>query len=296
VRAATAPAVDAREATVLLVTPENVPVRFAIARVGDRAAAFAIDALILVVTMLLVGLFAVGLSAATGSPVGFAIVFLAFFLLRNFYFTWFEIRRHGQTPGKKRVALRVVDRRGGPLAAEAVFVRNAMREIELFIPLIGFFAPQHLFPTAGPVGRLVALLWVFLLAAMPLFNRLRLRVGDIVAGTMVVRIPQPLLLHDVSEAPQRDARAPSERTFTPEQLGVYGIYELQVLEDLLRREEQLGTREAMAAVAKKIRKKIGARAAPGEDDAAFLREFYAAQRAWLEGKLVLGTRRERKDG
>jgi hypothetical protein len=131
---------------------------------------------------------------------------------------------------------------------------------------------------------------------MPCFNRLRLRVGDIVAGTMVVRLPRPILLPDLSAAPAPGARAAVERAFTPEQLSLYGIYELQVLEELLRRDDGPGTRSAMAAVAKKIRKKIGyAAATPGDDDPAFLRDFYAAQRAWLEGKLVLGTRRERKD-
>jgi uncharacterized RDD family membrane protein YckC len=298
---ATAPArpLETPEEIAHVVTPESVPVRFTVARMGDRIAAFGIDAAILVMALIVVGLLGGAISSAGGVPeIATAAVILGAFLHRNFYFTWFEIRRQGQTPGKKRLFLRVIDRRGGSLSAEAVFVRNVMREIEFFIPLAALFAPHLLFPMGGGQGQLLALAWVFVLAALPFFNRQRLRVGDLVAGTMVVRLPRPSLLPDLSAA--SSAREPAH-AFTPEQLDVYGIYELQVLEDLLRRTPDEAWRQALAAVGEKIRKKIGYDAAPtgmrryeGAEAEAFLRDFYAAQRARLEGKLIFGTRRERK--
>jgi len=90
----------------------------------------------------------------------------------------------------------------------------------------------------------------------------------------------------------------AELVFRPAQLGVYGIYELQVLEDVLRKRMQPGGKEAVAAVAKRIKVKIEWNdtmqgTAP---DHTFLERFYAAQRKHLEQQLLFGKRKERKKG
>ena len=59
---------------------------------------------------------------------------LVFFFLRSFYFTVFELAWRGTTPGKRVFGLRVIDRGGGTLRADAVFARNLMREVEVFMP------------------------------------------------------------------------------------------------------------------------------------------------------------------
>ena len=78
-------------------------------------------------------------------------------------------------------------------------------------------------------------------------------------------------------------------TFTDAQLDVYGVYELQVLEDVLRRADA----SAMETVAQRIRHKIRweRRDEPPEP---FLRAFYAALRARLEQRLLLGKRKADK--
>jgi uncharacterized RDD family membrane protein YckC len=280
---------DEDESFVEILTPENVPVRFAVARAGDRVAAFAVDAAIIVI-----GLLGVGLAAFPLGPLGGPVLILAAFAFRSFYFTWFEIRRQGQSPGKRKFHLRVLARRGGSLTAEAVFVRNVMREIELFVPLGAFVNPDLVLPVGGGIGRLLALAWVAVLAAMPLLNRERLRVGDLVAGTIVVRLPRRRLLPELSATKAGDVTY----VFTEEQLDVYGIYELQVLEDLLRESGDDGRRaKALGAVGERIRKKIGFDDGGAKvSEREFLRDFYAAQRARLEGRLLLGERRERKRG
>ena len=63
---------------------------------------------------------ALGLVAVFLGGPGAVLFFLGLFLLRAFYFTWFEIRWNGATPGKKRVHVRVVDAHGGPLTTEAL--------------------------------------------------------------------------------------------------------------------------------------------------------------------------------
>lgn len=103
-------------------------------------------------------------------------------------------------------------------------------------------------------------------------------------------------------ADMADVRAPTgvtpaERyTFAPFQLELYGIKELQVLEDLLRRSHEPGQDEVLKAVAEQIKTKISW---PREDwdvqTWPFLTAFYKAQRARLEHRMLFGERRESKD-
>lgn len=77
--------------------------------------------------------------------------------------------------------------------------------------------------------------------------------------------------------------------FGEAELSVYGEYELQTLERVLRD----GRPEAMAAVAEAICRKIGW--APGSgDERAFLEAFYAQLRARLEGGMRFGKRKADK--
>jgi hypothetical protein len=133
--------------------------------------------------------------------------------------------------------------------------------------------------------------WLFVFALLPFFNRDRLRVGDLVAGTLVVCNPTVGLLRDL--AGEEEKSELQRFAFTSAQLDVYGIYELQVLEEVLRGQHQLGHDEAVAAVAAKVVAKIAWGSPPREAE-PFLRAFYGALRARLEQKLLLGRRKENK--
>jgi uncharacterized RDD family membrane protein YckC len=286
-----------------VVTPEGVPLHLRVALAGDRAAAFLLDILfILVPTVALV----VGTVVATGvrlqgSWLG-AFTNLALFLAWNFYFMFFELKWQGATPGKRIVGLRVIDRHGGPLSADAVIVRNLTRDVEFFMPLQMLLGGALVGESSG-WSRLVGVLWLLVLALLPLFNKLRLRVGDIVGGTLVVTRPRAVLLSDQSAHAVAPAGAATPTAglvyqFTDAALDVYGIYELQVLEEVLRRGAD-GSPEgflAMDAVCEKIQRKIGwdTIASGRVEPAAFLRDFYAALRARLEHKMLLGERKTDK--
>jgi hypothetical protein len=130
-----------------------------------------------------------------------------------------------------------------------------------------------------------------LFGVLPLLNRDRLRVGDLVAGTIVVRTPDAVLLEDL--AATRAAAVAAAVPFTDAQLDVYGVYELQVLEGVLRGRGTPGHVDAVRTVAAKIRQKLGWEG-PATGDEAFLESFYAALRGRLERRLLLGKRRESK--
>ena len=274
-----------------IVTPEGVPLVFHVARAGDRAAAFLLDLLILAAAVVVVRFAALFLFGSGESALLYAFLLLVLFLLRNFYFIYFELRWQGRTPGKRLVGIRVIDRGGGALRSDAIFVRNLTRELETYIPVILLLSPEALFSSDSGWLSFLAMLWLAVMSFLPLFNRDRLRVGDLLAGTLVVKAPKPALLEDVATTVTEKPSAPDEITFTREQLGLYGVFELQVLEEFLREKHRDAADERL--VAKKIQRKIRwkRRGVPPRE---FLTAFYRAQRARLEQDLLLGKAREKK--
>jgi uncharacterized RDD family membrane protein YckC len=279
--------------TLEVVTPEGIPIRFEVAALGSRLGAFLLDTALVLLSIwaLQVPFVAFG-GAHSGWVVALLLIFS--FLLRHFYFVFFESRSRGMTPGKRRVGIRVVDAGGGALSAEAVVARNATRMAEVDLPLVALFVPEILFGVSPATLRLVACVWLVLVALLPLFNARRLRLGDLIAGTAVVRAPRALLLPDVGQRAPR-AREAEAFAFTPRQLDVYGVYELQVLEDLLRRPPDREVQETLRSVAARVRRKIGWQAeVPPARVSEFLRDFYAAMRAHHERRLLFGRRKRDK--
>ena len=279
-------------------TPEGVVLPVELGQRGERAVAFILDILIVFGTLLAIYL-VLALTILSGQGGGwlFSAVFLLSFFVRSFYFAFFELRWQGTTPGKRAMGLRVVDRAGGPLRADAVLARNLMREIEVFLPLSLLFSAGG---TGGGWGLLLTIAWLGIFVLMPLFNRDGLRVGDMVAGTWVVVAPKAALAPDLSEAGPGEPEEPPRHGFTRAQLGVYGIYELQTLENVLR-EAGANAAEMRAEVAKRIMHRIEWPQEAGPEGAGtqadterFLKEFYTALRGHLERKLLFGVRRRDK--
>jgi len=273
-----------------LTTPEGVLVQVRLARITDRLAALAIDLAILIVAFIVL----VGLVILGGGHLGVAFATLILFLLRCFYFMLFELAWNGRTPGKRATRLRVVNRRGGALAPSAVIARNLMREIELFAPLsLAIAAPEALL--TGQLEYVAALVWIGALACLPLFNHDRLRAGDLVAGTWVIAEPRPALLPDLARASGDVSAVEQPFRFTPAQLAVYGVKELQVLEDLLRA-THTDIHAARSDVARRIIRRIGYDVPDRNtfDPRRFLEAFYAAQRGRLETDLAFGRRKRDK--
>jgi len=272
------------------ITPEGVDLRLEIAPFAQRAAAFLLDALILIGVLLALTVFCI--LAAVGGHNQIAVQalvvlwLLGLFLLRNAYFLVFEMSPRAATPGKRAMKIRVAARDGAALTATNIFARNAMREIEIFLPAT-FLIVHH--QGVDAVLALLGLTWTGVFLLFPLFNRDRLRLGDLLAGTWVVRAPTRRLLPDMAIAP---LKVPSARFyFTDAQLDAYGVKELQVLEDVLRRRHI----ETIRGVAERIRAKIGWAPGANESDFDFLDAYYAALRQRLEQLMLVGRRRKDKN-
>jgi uncharacterized RDD family membrane protein YckC len=270
-----------------LITPEGVDLRLELADASERAGAFLIDVAVMVGSLILFSVLAIYAFGAAGFKSGEPILViwvLVYFLVRNAYFIGFELHRGAATIGKRALGLRVATRNGGRLTADAVIARNAMREIEIYLPLTFLFASPR--EQVDAWMTLAGIVWSGVFLLFPLFNKDRLRVGDFVAGTWVVRAPKRRLAADLAQD-NIEARG---FVFTTEQVDAYGVMELQVLEDVLRRAD----RPTMAAVAKRIRAKIGWIEGRDETDRAFLDAYYTALRRKLEAGLLFGRRRKDK--
>lgn len=272
-----------------LVTPEGVALHLRLGSATARAGAFTIDAAVMLAALALVTVAALAIVGGFSTFGPAAIIWLlGLFLLRNFYFTLFESGARAATPGKRMLKLRVVARDGGRLTGGAVLARNLMREIEVFLPLIFIVSARQ----QGFSNRWLTLfgfVWTGIFLFMPLFNRDRLRAGDMLAGTWVVENERPRIAPDLAAQAASDT---DRYAFTPAELAIYGQFELQRLEDVLRKDDP----DTIVTVAGVIRRKL---ARPDghhgwREDRAFLEAYYAATRRHLEQRLLFGQRKRDK--
>ena len=277
---------EARSMRRRLVTPEGVDLGVVLGDAGQRAAAFMLDCLVLVGAMIVLTLIAVfgvwGVGEKSLEPVG-VVWLLGSFVIRNFYFIIMEMRPRAATFGKRWMGLRVVARDGGRLTGDAVIARNLLREIEVFLPLsmlLAGLAEQSVDSLTGWLG----FGWTGVFLLFPLLNKDRLRVGDLLAGTWVIRTTRDKLGRDLTTA-----RLVNLFIFTSIQLDAYGVYELETLEGVLRR----GDAKATITVAQAIIDKIGWQT-DVTDIEGFLTAYYTQLRAHLEKRLLLGKRRADK--
>ena len=286
----------------VLVSPEGVPLNVTVASAGARVGALALD--LVIISLLMAAVTVLGLlafwalvegtrldEASFASGPGQAIVvvwIIAMFLFRNGYFLYFELGPRAATWGKRAVGIRVAARDGGRLTAEAIIARNIVRDVELFLPLMFLTANE----AQGGLTSFTAwagFIWVAIFAVFPLLNRDRLRAGDLIAGTLVIRAVRTRLAERVAVDTGDAAGAPPRFAFGDDELSVYGEYELQTLEGVLRSGSEAGQR----TVAQTIATKIGWTVADG-DEAAFLNAYYTALRGRLESGMRFGNRRRDK--
>lgn len=268
------------------IPPEGVPIGFQIATLGSRFGAQFLDILITyggAFLFLLLVLWAGGLTW----PALAALYALTSFFIRIPYYALSELVWNGRTLGKRIVGIRVISLDGRRLTAHQIVARNLMKEVEVFLPIATIFSA----PNSPGLVNLLLLAWFTGVLLVPFFSRRRQRLGDMLADTIVVETPRAVLLRDLSTAQTRRGYE-----FGAEHLNVYGRYELQVLEEVLR--GPVNTREAqekVSAIAQTIRRRIGyEETVPTARERDFLMDFYRSQREFLESRHLFGDSRENK--
>lgn len=142
------------------VTPEAVQLRVDVAGLGSRMIAWLLDTLIQLAVLipLILGFSADGVAGTYELVVLLVLLFAILWL----YYPMFEWLWGGRTPGKRAQRLRVVRTDGQPAGFAPIMVRNLLRIVEVI-----------LFPFVAVICMLV--------------TRRAQRLGDLAAGTMVIR-------------------------------------------------------------------------------------------------------------
>jgi uncharacterized RDD family membrane protein YckC len=181
-------------------TPESIAFSYELAGIGSRFLAVTIDLALQIAILfaLSLGLFWIGAHAGTkpvhvsgaeklGYNVAVGVLIFVVFTIFFGYFILFEALWNGQTPGKKALGLRVVRDGGYPIDFTASLVRNLIRVGEM---IFGYYAISAIAAVFSPQNK---------------------RVGDIAAGTIVVRearMESPAaMLREIREEPVYAATA-----------------------------------------------------------------------------------------
>jgi uncharacterized RDD family membrane protein YckC len=254
-------------------TPEVVTIEYEVAGVGSRCLAATVDTLLIL--LLEAGLAAVLIGIVTAIGGGGAIsdsLFLALWALLSFALLWgyylaFDLIWSGQSPGRRLFGLRVIREGGRPIDFSASAIRNLIRLVD-FLPF--FYGLGVLVMFADPRAR---------------------RLGDLAAGTLVVREGQVLTLDALARGvapapvPPRDPRAPAAPMLPNLHLAARADYDLA--ERFLRSRDELGKarREALATgLAAALRARLGL--PDGGDPERFVEHFVREYRVFYTDELA----------
>ena len=218
-------ALIATEETLVIETPERVPLHFALASIGNRFLACAFDHALQFLLMAVVALVLLWAGRWAGPLFDrlveapkwlIAVAILSVFLVWSSYFAFFEWVWNGQTPGKRWLRLRVIREDGRPVTFWEAAARNVLRIFDM-MP----------FPFYS-----IGLVSVFI-------SRRDQRIGDMVAGTVVVREREAEApsFEQIFNAPTSDLAL--RRSFKPvpfnADLRTLNETEIEVIESFLRR-------------------------------------------------------------
>lgn len=160
-------------------TPEGVELNLRLAGPVGRAYAWLID-----LFLRLTGMLVFWLLLAPLGRLGQGVWLIVWFCVEWLYPVAFELWSGGATPGKKLMGLRVVNDDGTPVSRGASVTRNLLRAVD-FLPL---------FYGLGLVAMVL--------------NRDFKRLGDVVAGTVVVYVERPRVTSAVPAAPPLAPKVP----------------------------------------------------------------------------------------
>lgn len=162
-----------------LVTGEAVALDLRPAALPSRVVAGAVDVLLQAVVLVAVGGLATAVSLDVSDAAGQALGIVLIVVVLVVYPVTFETLLRGRTPGKAALGLRVVRDDGGPIGFRQALVRGLVGAF-LERPGISLFSAAVVTSLLNPQGK---------------------RVGDLLAGTVVVRERVPVRGGTVAQMP-----------------------------------------------------------------------------------------------
>lgn len=244
---------ETSEETLHIDTPENVAFGYEVAGIGSRFLAALVDTLLILILEGFIGLAVILADNYFSGALGpdsrliawlIAGVGLLLFFVFWGYYIFFELLWNGQTPGKRLAGLRVIRANGAPITLPESAIRNLVRLIDFL-------------PTFYGLGVVVMFI-----------DRQSRRLGDLAAGTLVVRDQANVTLESLAASPLGAAAAKRETAFRSRlavqaspfvepssaaavDATVYPVHllspgDMQLAEDFLRRRSELFNRQDIA--------------------------------------------------
>lgn len=237
-------------------TPEQVELRFPVAGIGSRFLALMTDSLLQGAAILVLILGFVLIVSALPKGIGggppsstagkwiVAGIFLFYFLLYWGYYSLFEAFWNGQTPGKRLLKIRVIKDSGRQITLFEALARNLLRVVDML-------------PSFYLIGVITMLC-----------NREQKRLGDLVAGTIVVHErneEQPLMSHNsrtftsaLYPQPLETAREPVDTLLPADGVARLDVGDLNVIDTFFSRALDLDL-DKRAEIAGKIADRMSAK-------------------------------------
>ncbi|MBI4533024.1 MAG: RDD family protein [Candidatus Melainabacteria bacterium] len=254
-----------RQPDYLISTPENVDLHLELAGLGNRILACFVDTVLTYVLVLFIVIACLAASWAmdeflplakevktvvTYYLVGAGILLIV--AVQFGYYILFEGLWHGQTPGKRLAHIRVIESNGQPVSWPSIIIRNLLRVADMGLALVGL---------------------VIMLA-----DRHERRIGDLAAGTLVIR----------ERLPARRTIALNTKTQKlPEatvDIGRVSPAEYDLIATFLERREKMSANER-AYLAKRLEDYFGNKlemSTDGQSPELFLESLYVAYQSRAE--------------
>jgi uncharacterized RDD family membrane protein YckC len=226
--------------TIRITTPQNIDIDYEIAGVGERVLARLIDYGIFIL-ILIMGAIVGGISGGVNSELTIGVLVVIYAVLYVFYDLGCEVFMNGQSIGKRFMKIKVASLDGARPSVSQYLLRWLFRIVDFTL-----------------TSDLCALISVAV-------SDKSQRVGDMVAGTTLIKTSPRTVMHDIDFIAMADNYQPA---FT--QADQLSDKDISLIQDVVKNYFETGNRTLVHNAAARIKELLSAVPPAGMDDLLFL--------------------------
>lgn len=233
--------------TVKINTSQHIDIDYPVAGLGERVGAYLIDyGLFLAIYLLAIFTYAAIGTSVSLSPIFYTVLLIIYAVCYVFYDLVCEIAFNGQSLGKKLLKIRVVSLDGAQPSIGQYFIRWIFRIIDftLTLDLLGFICVA--------VGEK------------------KQRIGDMVAGTTVIRTTPAVKMEHIAFQPVTDDYMPIFN-----EVAVLSDGDIELVHEVIRTYYQTYNPQLVYQMAEKVSQHLGIQPQEGMNEMQFLKTVAA---------------------
>ncbi|MBS1520366.1 MAG: RDD family protein [Bacteroidetes bacterium] len=228
--------------TIKITTSQNIDIDYEVAGLGERILARLIDLAIFFLVYIL-GLFIGSLANwFAGDNVGIIIAIIVYAVLFVFYDLIFEIFMNGQSIGKRIMKIKVISLDGGQPRVGQYFMRWLFRIVDFLITFPGLVA----------------------LITAAVSDKTQ-RVGDIVAGTILIRTAPRTQINNIVFMPSYDGYQPVFK-----EAGQLSDKDVELIHEIINAYVKTGNSVVVYNMAQRVKEHLNVTPPNGMNDMLFL--------------------------